>query len=135
VQRDLAGQTISKTAQAVGVSRDDGPPRLLFRLQPECRRVEWRLKNAFGRGTVTIRNFSMELYSNESVLVDCPIGAVGVIAASQQELPECVSEVVAHISHYRKTAQKFSPGWIRQHHPQRTIDCVFGSRASAARAA
>lgn len=135
IQRDAEDRMISETAQAIGTSRDDGSSRLMFRLQPDCHRVEWRLTNAFGRGTVMIRNFSMDLYSSQSVATECPVGAVGVIAASQQELPQCVAEVVAHISHYRKTAQQFSPAWIHRHHPQRTVDWMFGSSASSARAA
>ena len=129
---------IATSAQAIGVTRDESSPRFLFPLKQDCRSVEFRLTNAFAHCTLTIRNFSMELYSNELTAtgdLDGPVGAVGIIAASQNELPQCVAEAVANIDHYRKTAEQFSQEWIHRHHPQRTIEQLFGLSALSARAA
>ncbi len=130
VQLDCDENVIATTAQAIGVTRSSGSPRLLFRLQPECRRLKFHLTNAFGNGTITIRNFSMELYSAGSVATQTPVGAVGVIAASARDLPDCVAEVVTHIVHYRQSAEAFSHDWINRHHPQRTVDRIFNRRTN-----
>lgn len=138
VQFDDDQHPLATTAQAIGVTRHESSPRFLFPLQQECRSVEFRLTNAFANGTLTIRNFSMELYSHGPALAEVPvgpIGAVGIIAASQKELPQCVAEAVANIDHYRQTAQQFSQEWIHRHHPQRTVNRLFGLRVSSARAA
>ena len=135
LQRDAGDRPISMTAQAIGISRKESSPGLLFPLQPECCRVEFRMTNAFGTGALTIRNFSTMLYSTDSIPGGCPVGAVGVIAASRHELPQCVTEVVTNIDHYRKTAEQFSHKWLRRHHPQRTIDRMFDLSESSARVA
>ncbi len=134
-QFDSNENVLSMTAQAIGVPREKSSPRLLFPLRPECRRMTFSLTNAFGTGTMTIRNFSMELYSSESVEKELPIGAVGVIAASPFELPQCVTEMVTHIDHYRKTAGYFSYEWINRHHPQRTVDRICTRQTLSARVA
>ena len=138
VQFDGDERPIKTTAQAIGVTRHESSPGFLFQLRQECRSVEFRLTNAFANGTQTIRNFSMELYSKPSTETECPlgpIGAVGIVAASQNELPQCVAEAVANIDHYRKTAEQFSQEWLQRHHPQRTVDQLFGFSASSAQVA
>ena len=135
LQCDVDGRPIAMNAQAIGISRGKSSPGLLFPLQSKCSRVEFRMSNAFGTGALTIRNFSMKLYSTDLLAGGCPVGAVGVIAASRHELPQCVTEVVTNIEHYRKTAEQFSHEWIRRHHPQRTIDRVFDLSEFSARVA
>lgn len=135
VQLDESEKVIATTAQVIGVTRGNGSPKLLFRLQPECRRLKFHLTNAFGANAITIRNFSMELHSGELSVAQMPVGAVGVIAASPLDLPNCVAEVVTHIDHYRKSAESFSHGWINRHHPQRTVDRIFNRRTLSARVA
>jgi hypothetical protein len=134
-QFDGGDRPIATSAQAIGMTRDESSPRFLFSLKQDCRSVEFRLTNAFANGTLTIRNFSMEVYSNQSTVAGVPVGAVGIIAASQKELPQCVAEAVANIDHYRKTAQQFSHEWIHRHHPQRTVEQLFGLSALSARVA
>ena len=135
VQRDAAGNLLTTFAQAVGVPRSNGSPKLLFRLSPKCRNLQFRLTNAFGYGAITIRNFALELYSDVALGAELPLGAVGVVAASPQELPQCVEEMVANIDHYQKTAEHFSYEWIDRHHPQLTVDRIFDRRGLSARVA
>ncbi|MEM9410691.1 MAG: hypothetical protein AAGA30_06230 [Planctomycetota bacterium] len=116
--------------QIIGHRTNGMSPVGLF--QTDQRHVTLRMSNAFHNSTASIKQFSVHALS---VPDETPSGSVGVIAASVDDIPCAVDEIVAHFDHYRKTSRMFSQTWCQQHEPMQTLSSLVSSSSSAGRAA
>jgi hypothetical protein len=53
-----------------------------------------------------------------------PRSRVGLIASNEAAVPSLLREMAAHYEHYRSSAMQFSPLWLDEHHPRRTIEIL-----------
>jgi hypothetical protein len=97
-----------------------GNVKVLFNLVPEAKRVRFILNNAFHNSTASIQNVTVALAtgSRQSPL---PISSVGVIAADQSQLGNCLTEILTHHQHYQNTANAHAKTWYWEHDPLRTV--------------
>ena len=89
------------------------------------RQVNLRMTNAFHNSTASIRLLAIHTVNLDPATT--PLGAVGVIAAGEDDIPRAIDEVVSHFEHYQSSATQFAESWYRQHEPKQTfsslVDC------------
>ena len=89
------------------------------------RSVNLRISNAFHDSTASIRLIAVHTVDLDPI--ETPVGAVGVIAAGESDIPRSIDEVVSHFDHYQSSARRFAESWYRQHEPKQTfsslVDC------------
>lgn len=132
-QKDASGEVIATTRRVLGYRRSTQKVNSLFQLDIETCVVEFSLTNAFHNSTASIKQVKLRTLelSFESESGELPIGRVGVIAADQDDLPNCVDEIVKHYDHYRESALAFSERWYDQHDPRRTVNHLLSVGQSA----
>ena len=86
------------------------------------RQVNLRLTNAFHDSTASIRLIA--IHTLKLPVAETPIGAVGVIAAGENDIPRSIDEVVSHFDHYQRSAKRFAESWYRQHEPKQTFSSL-----------
>ena len=124
VQRNQAGDEISRSSQVIGHRSSKQKVNSMFRVFSDATLIEFSLSNAFHHAAASIRRVALRTYDFselESHAVEMPRGSVGVIAGDQDSLADCVDEMVKHFDHYRATALEFSKRWCARHNPSRTI--------------
>ena len=84
--------------------------------------ITLRLTNAFHDSTASIRLIA--IHTLDFDVANTPIGAVGVIAAGEHDIPRSIDEVVSHFDHYRNSARRFAESWYRQHEPKQTFSSL-----------
>lgn len=99
---------------------EKGAVKVLFNLVPGANRVRLVLKNAFHNSTATIQNVTVSLATG-SRQATLPISSVGVIAADQNQLGSCLTEILTHYQHYQNTAAAHAKTWCWEHDPLRTV--------------
>lgn len=122
-QKNRAGEALSATRRVIGHRRSLQKANLLFQIDDDTRVVDFSLTNAFHHSTASINRVKLRTLevSAEHGSSELPIGSVGVIAVDQDDLPNCVDEIVKHFDHYRQTASSFSKRWYSQHDPKETV--------------
>jgi hypothetical protein len=115
------GELIETDLRVVGVRKRNQRANVLFNVNSRATRVCFTLKNAFGQSSATIHELHIETFLNKSSR-PLPIGVVGLVAADQNDLAACVSEMTANYDHYLNSAIKFSTGWNSNHDPALTVD-------------
>ena len=130
---DADHQSINKSRQVVGQRRGFSDSTSWFPLKKQTQSVELTLRNAFHDSNASVKNVEIMTVAlkNDSV----PRGAVGIIAADEDDLPNCIDELVQHYDHYRRTAEIFSKSWSRKHQPDRTIAHLISNDCGIRRAA
>ncbi len=136
-QYDHQANLISEDYQVVG-HRLSKKSNVLFTIEDHAATVRFCLKNAFHASTASIRNVEVVL-ADATGMADhaggIPRGSVGLIAADQRQLAQCVNEVVRHLEHYRGTAEEFSHQWYAQHDPKRTVAHLIATEFPVTKAA
>lgn len=90
-----------------------------FRVSGSQKKVGLRFLNAFHHSMASVRNLQVvSIQRSESEL---PLGSVGIVAADEMQLPNCIDEMVRHYDHYRSSAEQFAHSWYSRHQPKRTI--------------
>lgn len=113
---------VATTEKIVGQRQANRDPNALFRVDPATDRINISMSNAYSDATAMVRDLKIELLSmSDEEAQATPTGAVGIIAACPEDVTDAVREMTNHISHYRKTAGKFSRQWSAIHHPERTV--------------
>jgi glycosyltransferase involved in cell wall biosynthesis len=132
-QFDADGNSTSKARQVVGPRRELADSRAFFHFSKATSSVEIRIRNAFHDSNASVKN--LQIATTTTDRESTPRGAVGIIAADQDDLPTCIDELVEHYQHYRDTAELFAETWSRQHQPRRTIAHLISTGNEARRAA
>ena len=118
-QFDSSGNCLGTGCQILGQVRNDNRVACLFRRSPDATEIKMRVQNAFHDSNASLRNLRLTTLSADAGAT--PVSTVGIVAADQQDLADCIDELVNHYEHYRASAEDFSRGWARQHQPRRTI--------------
>ncbi len=132
-QNDARGNLICAACQVVGHRREFADSAAFFRLLPETHKVGIRFRNAFHDSNASVKNVQIATLSLNPD--DTPVGAVGIVAADQNDLPNCIDELVKHYHHYRTTAEEFAYSWSKQHQPRRTVAHLISTEEQSLRAA
>lgn len=104
--------------QTIG-HRENDSACVYFRVAAGRSRVRLRFRNAFHHSMASIRKLQIVTLNSQSREV--PLGTVGIVAADEQQLPQCIDEMVKHYDHYRRSAGQFAHSWYSRHQPKRTI--------------
>ncbi len=124
---DAAGRALSNCVQTIGQPRRDQLAAALVRLGSQATRLEMRLRYAFrAQEPIDLRRFSVHFLPDT-----LPLGAVGLVAASTDQFPALLREMVQHYAHYRRSAIEFSQGWRARHAPSETVRTLLGNELSA----
>lgn len=135
-QMDQDEKQIDFSSRVVGYRQGLGKVNALFQLAPQTSSIHVSLTNAFHDSTASIKCVSATTFSSiAGSTQDVPIGQIGVVACDQNDLPNCVDEIVRHFDHYRQTARDFSPAWYARHEPRRTVGHLVSVGQSIPRAA
>jgi hypothetical protein len=111
------GET-AEMVQTVGHRR--GKPACSFlRFGSDATSVKLRFRNAFHHSMASIKNVRVVTLDKQAA--EIAWGTVGIVAADEAHLPNCIDEMVQHYEHYRRSAGKFAHGWYSRHEPKRTI--------------
>ncbi len=133
-QKNATGQVIGKSRRVLGYRISTQKVNSLFQFESEACLVEFSLTNAFHDSTASIKQVKLRTFEwpFDGDSRQLPIGRVGVVAAGQDDLPDCVDEIVNHFDHYRATALEFSRRWYDQHDPKRTVNHLVSAGQVAA---
>lgn len=124
-----------KSIQTIG-HREAGSSTTIFRLnrnQTGNGRVKLRFSNAFHDSMASIQN--LRIVTLSEVAGKIPIGTVGIVAADESQLPNCIDEMVEHYDHYRSSAGRFALQWYSRHEPRRTVAHLLSVEQQQLRAA
>jgi hypothetical protein len=116
-QFDAAGRSVGTFSTILEQRADHQAMPALVHLNSKATRVELVLENAFDDGAV---NADVDLCF-VAADVRCPAGAVGLIAADRQQLPELLADLTSNYAHYRRTATAFAKQLTWNHLPERTV--------------
>lgn len=129
---DKDGERVGSSVQVVGHPGSGIKPMALFQCMEPFHSVKVELTNAFHDSNASIHNLEINCLYLERPIA---LGAVGVIAADQAEVPRAVDEIVEHFDHYLDTARAHSKHWRNRHEPGQTIDHLVSAGAPVSRVA
>lgn len=118
--------------QTIG-HRENESAGCFFHLPNNTQKITIRFLNAFHDSMASIRN--VRIVTLGKAAKQAPIGTVGIVAADELELPQCIDEMVRHYDHYRSSAEAFAHGWHSRHEPRRTIAHLLSTEEPLRRAA
>lgn len=130
---DSDGNDIHTSRQVIGQRRELSDSTAFFPFRKTTSSVKVSLKNAFHDSNASVKNFQINTIRDASS--GLPRGAVGIIAADQDDLSNCIDEFVKHYAHYKNSAEKFAETWSRQHQPKRTVARLISNQLEMRRAA
>lgn len=107
-----------------GVARH--PAVLLVRLRPGMVQTRLALRSAADGRELRLAGLRVEFLDASSQLVGAPMGSVGVVYRSADELTGLLREMIQHHAHYRSTARRFSEQWAARHNAPRLVECLTG---------
>ena len=81
-------------------------------------------ENAYHDLAVSIMDLEFRFLPAEGKLSTYPEGQVGFISAGSEQVPELLRNLIEHYLHYKRTAEKFSETWNRDHAPSRTVEIL-----------
>ena len=114
-----SGRVIESQANIVGHRDGRSAVPILIRLQPDAAQVRLTWSNAYHSANISVSDLDFYFLGQvKDTGQSCPLGAVGLIAASSRHVPELLDDMVTHYPHYRRTAVHFSATWRRQHSPR-----------------
>ena len=144
-----AGTYLRLTLESLGADGDEAPPRTqivgrrcgpqaanaMFPLAPSTTRVRLRCENAYDDGPIGLADVHFHVLSAQHLpQATYPLGAVGRIAADDEQVAPLLDEITTHWPHYRNTAADFSQAWSAYHNAGRIVDELAArSQSKAAR--
>jgi hypothetical protein len=129
---DQDGKVMHVETAIVGRRAEERPAAGLVRLQPGAAKIRLRLGNAFRGDELSVAGVTFHFVSSPAG-GELPGGARGLIAASTDQVPALLADMVRHYPHYRQTAAAFAPQWVCEHHPRRTIEMLLAADESRVR--
>lgn len=100
-QFDAQGRSFREFARVAGPR---APLHLLFHLRPEATRIQLNLRNAWSDGPIAVGDVECLQLGGPHI----PAGAVGLTAASIDQSPQLLLDILQHIEHYRRAAAAFA---------------------------
>jgi len=125
-QRDAAGTALGSSHEVLGGRPDGQPTPVLVPVRPGTRSIRLQTANAYGDVPVVVRQDDIAFLSADA---SCPQGAVGLIAADAEQVPELLRDMIDHYDHYRATAGEFSKQWGPWHSPQQVTTILLEQSA------
>ena len=61
-----------------------------------------------------------------------PTGSVGLIAATNHEIPRLIEELRLHYAHFRQTATEHSRQWQQRHSGESFVEKLAGAQSTSA---
>lgn len=115
-QLDDAGDEVARSTTVVG-RRHNSQASALVHLDSRAAVIRCQWSNAYHDSLVSLEHVRFRFLAEK----ECPLGAVGLIAASPAEVGRLLRDVIRHHAHYRATAREFAKDWYARHEPRATI--------------
>ena len=125
-QRDIHGIVISAQRQYCEVFTEK-PVRTIFQLSSQCTQASLCLFAPFRQRTMKMRSLRVcQLDGSEDGCA--PTASVGLIAATNREIPRLIDELTRHYEHYRQSAIENSSQWQQRHCGESLVETLLGSQ-------
>jgi len=112
--------------EIVGMRTDGGSLPILIPISPEATHLQLAWRNAFDDRLLMLEELEFLFLSAERG--DCPLGAVGLIAAGVDQAAALLRDIADHYAHYRRTAEVFAPTWGEWHSPEKVVRVLTDAR-------
>ena len=90
-------------------------------------RIDW--SSAYGNQPVLFQEAeACFMAADVATALPTPRGAVGLVAASPDQAPELLADLIDNHAHYRRTAAAFARGWSAWHNPDRVVAELLSQR-------
>jgi len=125
-QSDIHGMVISTQYQYCEVFTET-PVRTIFQLSSQCTQARLCLFAPFRQRTMQMRSLRVcQLDGPENGCA--PTASVGLIAATNREIPRLIDELTQHYEHYRQSVIEHSCQWQQRHSGESLVEKVLGSQ-------
>jgi hypothetical protein len=125
------GRRRNVSVDIVGHRRDGQPVPILIHLQDRPARIRIALNNAYDATPLVLGNVQLLFLSAADLPGgQCAAGAVGRIAATTEQIPALLREMVKHYDHYRRSAAHFAVEWGQAHDPRQCVAILAGQSAT-----
>ncbi len=129
--KSLRGSAPKAMREIVGIRRATAPASILFSLASPTNDLQLTWQNAFSSQLIELKD--VEFLFLSAVGMECPLGAVGRIAAGVDQAPDLLRDIVDHYAHYRRTAEAFAPDWGVWHSPAKVVQILTRQSLADAR--
>jgi hypothetical protein len=126
IQRDMLDRQIARFSTIVGQGGMKVTP-MLVPITDGATTIEIRWTNAYHDSLVQVHAVQFDFLATPS---NCPLGAVGLIAANKDQVSLLLRDMISNHEHYRDSAQQFAEDWFQRHDPQAVIQQLL-ARTSA----
>ncbi len=98
------------------------PPLGLVHLHDDVLTIQASLENAYHDEPVAMNEICLQLLSPaKTPSGHWPLGKIGLAAASYEQIPRLIQDMVDHYGHYQIAADSFAQSWNLRHAPIETI--------------
>ena len=132
-QKGVVPRSVETMREIVGARLNGAAVPVLMGLLPTARQVQLNWQNAYYDDALSLENVEFTFLSAEAG--NCPMGAVGLIAAGVDQAPRLLRDIADHYAHYRRTAEAFAPAWGEWHSPEKVVRLLTESHAAERRSA
>jgi hypothetical protein len=122
-QLDGDGKLLGKSDAILGRRRGGKCVLTVVHRRRQAVQLALKFRNAYGNQRLAVSGVQID-FLDAGENPGCPAGSVGLIAASHEQVPELLRDMIGHYAHYRESAEAFSVSWRRAHHPARTIELL-----------
>ncbi|MDZ4820026.1 MAG: hypothetical protein SGJ20_13735 [Planctomycetota bacterium] len=129
-QLDATGKVIQTVREIIGPRPDCQPASLIVRLVAGAKSVRLQLRNAFDQTVIQLHKVACSSFQATTDM-PLPTGAVGLVAADIDQVPELLRDMANHYSHYRSTALQFAPAWGNWHSPETVVQELISAGVPA----
>ncbi len=127
-QRDIKGIVLCRQRQYCEVYADS-PVRSIFQLSVDCTQASVCLFAPFRQRSMQMLSLRIsQLESGETG--GSPTGAVGLIAATNHEIPRLIEELTRHYRHYRQSALEHAVQWQQRHSGKSLVEKLSASQSN-----
>ncbi len=129
-QSDINGITICSQRQYCEVFTES-PIRTIFQLSNDCVQASLCIFAPFRQRTMQMRSLCIhQIKWSENRCT--PTGSVGLIAATNHEIPRLIEELRLHYAHFRQTATEHSRQWQQRHSGESFVEKLAGAQSTSA---
>ena len=133
LEQTLQDGRVLRSIQVRGKEMGQQSCAVAFPVEESCTQLSLKFQHAFHDSNITLKRIRVKALDVGRRKI--ALGAVGVIAADQQNLAMAVEELVTHFDHYQTSAAANASHFYRTHAPRRTVARLLGKSGVEARSA
>ena len=129
-QYDQQTKLIQRSVEIIGQRAGNAPVGAFIPLSTHATMARLMWSKAWGAQQTEISGLELGFANTgHTDSPRLPAGAVGLIAADEQQIPRLLEEMIQHYAHYRESAELFSHEWMQRHSARQTFATLVSRSA------